>query len=89
LQYRPVNRNADGADDLPSHVITPEGRELGLRSEELQQELSAAFGSPVQMMHLNQGIFDEASVSVISAVTIEAIEREAGFDLDVWRFRMC
>ncbi len=91
LQYQPVNRNANGADDLPTHVIAPDGRELELRGEELQRELSAAFGSPVQMMRLDQGIFDEAKVSVISAATIQAIgqaiEPEAGSELDVRRFR--
>jgi uncharacterized protein YcbX len=87
LQYKPVNRSANGDDDLPTHVITPDGRELELRGEALQQELSAAFGSPVQMMQLNQGIFDEAKVSVISTTTIQAIGQEAGFDLDVRRFR--
>ena len=39
------------------------------------------------MMRLDQGIFDEAKVSVISTATIESISREAGFDLDVRRFR--
>ncbi len=84
LQYQPVNK---GDGDLPTHVITPDGRELELHGAALQQELSEAFGSPVQMMLLNQGIFDEASVSVISAATIEAIGKEAGFELDVRRFR--
>lgn len=87
LQYKPVNRSANGDGDLPTHIITPDGRELDLRGEALQQELSAAFGSPVQMMRLDQGIFDEAKVSVISTATIQAIGQEAGFDLDVRRFR--
>ncbi|MEP7337308.1 MAG: MOSC N-terminal beta barrel domain-containing protein [Acidobacteriota bacterium] len=86
LQYKPVNKG-DSDGDLPTHVITPDGRELELRGEALQQELSAAFGSPVQMMRLDQGIFDEAKVSVISTATIQAIGQEAGSDLDVRRFR--
>lgn len=91
LQYKPVNRNATGADDLPTHVITPDGREMELRGEKLQRELSEAFGSPVQMMRLDQGIFDEARISVISTATIqavgEAIGQETGNKLDVRRFR--
>lgn len=91
LLYKPVNRDTGGADDLPTHVITPDGRELELRGEELQRELSEVFGSPVQMMRLNHGIFDEAKVSVISTATIqaigEAIGQEAGSELDVRRFR--
>lgn len=84
LQYKPVNK---GDGDLPTHVITPGGQELELRGEVLRQELSAAFGSPLQMMQLNQGIFDEAKVSVISTATIQTIGQEVGFDLDVRRFR--
>lgn len=87
LQYKPVNRSENGADNLPTHVITPNGRELELRGEELAQELSEAFGSPVQMMRLDQGIFDDAKVSVISTATIKAIEQETGSELDIRRFR--
>jgi uncharacterized protein YcbX len=91
LQYKPVNRNTDGKEDLPTHVIAPDGRELELRGEELQRELSEAFGSPVQMMRLDQGIFDEAKVSVISTATIqaigEAIGQETESELDIRRFR--
>lgn len=87
LQYRPVNRSANGTEDLPTHVITPGGREMELRSEELRQELSNAFGSPVEMIRLDQGIFDEAKVSVISTATIKAIGKECELDLEVQRFR--
>lgn len=87
LQYRPVNRSVNGTEDLPTHVITPNGRDLELRSEELRHELSSAFGSPVEVMRLNQGIFDEAKVSVISRATIEAIGKECELDLEVQRFR--
>ena len=38
-------------------------------------------------MNLKQGIFDEASVSVISLITVTGIERECGRDLDIRRFR--
>ena len=39
------------------------------------------------MMKLKHGIFDDASVSVISLATIAGIGREAGMDLDRRRFR--
>ena len=39
------------------------------------------------MMHLRDGIFDEASVSVISADTVREIGRVAGRGPDVRRFR--
>ena len=41
----------------------------------------------MQMMQLNHGIFDEASVSVIASDTVREIGRLAGRDLDVRRFR--
>jgi len=39
------------------------------------------------MMHLKHGIFDEASVSVISSTTVREIARLAGQGPDVRRFR--
>jgi uncharacterized protein YcbX len=39
------------------------------------------------MMHLNRGIFDEASVSVIASATVEEISRLATQPADVRRFR--
>jgi uncharacterized protein YcbX len=38
-------------------------------------------------MNLKHGIFDEASISVISLSTVRGIERECGRDLDLRRFR--
>ncbi len=39
------------------------------------------------MMHLKHGIFDEASLSVISSTTVREIGRLAGQALDIRRFR--
>jgi hypothetical protein len=39
------------------------------------------------MMHLNRGIFDEATISVISSATVGEIGRLAGQRPDVRRFR--
>ena len=39
------------------------------------------------MMHVRDGIFDEASVSVITADTVREIGRVAGRNPDVRRFR--
>ncbi len=38
-------------------------------------------------MQLNQGIFDEASVSLINLATVREVERESDRPLDVRRFR--
>jgi uncharacterized protein YcbX len=87
ITYTPTR--APGADPaaLPSLVRTPSGRELELRGDELQAELSAAHGAPVELMQLDNGIFDDASVSLIAGVTIAAVGDAAGTPLDSRRFR--
>jgi uncharacterized protein YcbX len=39
------------------------------------------------MMHLNLGIFDEASISVIASATVAEVARHAAQQPDVRRFR--
>jgi uncharacterized protein YcbX len=82
LLYKPV-----GDTDLPTHIRTPDGAELELHSDELQSEISRQHGSPVQLMQLKHGIFDDATVSLIDVATVRALEREADRRLDVLRFR--
>lgn len=76
---------ADAA--LPTHVRTPEGQNMALFGQELAEDISRRHGSPVEMVHLNRGIFDEASVSLISASTVAAVSRSASLPSDVRRFR--
>ncbi|HKG60795.1 MAG TPA: MOSC domain-containing protein [Pyrinomonadaceae bacterium] len=71
----------------PTHVRTSEGLDLAIGSVELQNDVAEKFGSPLELMKLKHGIFDEASVSVINLATIAAIGREAGQELDTRRFR--
>ncbi len=73
--------------DLPTHVRTPEGEELALFGQELALEIGRRHGSPVEMMHLNRGIFDEASISLITSATIGEIGRLSAQPADVRRFR--
>jgi len=78
----------DGVEgDLPTHIRTPDGRELPVFGEDLAAEIGRRYGAPVQMMQLNHGIFDEASLSVIASDTVREIGRLAGRSLDVRRFR--
>lgn len=72
---------------LPTHVRTPEGRDLPVFGQELPAEIGRRHGSPVEMMHLNRGIFDEASISVIASATVREIGRLAAHRPDVRRFR--
>jgi uncharacterized protein YcbX len=87
LLYEPLGLDEDGEDPSPTHIRTPEGINLALESEELQNSIAQRFGSSVRLMKLKHGIFDEASVSVINLATISAIGREVGEDLDTRRFR--
>ena len=86
LLYKPFGQ-AEHELKRPTHVLTPDGRELELGGEELQTELAQKHGSAVELMQFNDGIFDEAPVSIISLETILEMGREAGRDLDVRRFR--
>jgi uncharacterized protein YcbX len=84
--YRPMGET-DGDPLLPSHVRTPDGKELPLAGDELRERLSRRFGSGVEVMRLKQGIFDDACLSVINDVTIREICGGAGRPSDVRRFR--
>ena len=55
--------------------------------QELATDVGRRYGSPVEMMHLNRGIFDEASVSLITSATVGEIGRLAARSPDVRRFR--
>lgn len=87
LCYQPFGRDGHTAEPLPTHVRAPDRKEYELRSSELREEVSRRYGSDVELMNLKHGIFDEASISVISLSTVRGIERECGRDLDLRRFR--
>jgi len=85
--FTPERRGPAADGHLPTHVRTPEGQELPLFGPELADEVGRRHGAPVEMTHLNRGIFDEASISVITSTTIAEIGRLAGLPTDVRRFR--
>ncbi len=87
LRFIPLRHEDNALGELPTHIRTPDGEEMPVFSEDLAAEVGRRHGSPVQMMHLNRGIFDEASISVIACDTVREIGRLAGRDLDVRRFR--
>jgi uncharacterized protein YcbX len=87
IRFAPHRRAGGAPGDLPTHVRTPEGQELPVFGEDLAKEVERRHGAPVQMMQLNHGIFDEASVSVIASDTVREIGRLAERILDVRRFR--
>jgi len=86
LLYTPHRRdNANG--DLPTHVCTPDGQEMPVFGDDLAAEIGRRYGASVQMMQLRHGIFDEASISVITSDTVGEICGLAGQSPEVRRFR--
>jgi uncharacterized protein YcbX len=86
LLYKPFGLDANSAE-LPTHVRTPDGKELELRSAELRQEISRRYGGEVELMNLKQGIFDETCISVISLGTVHSVARESGRGVDLCDLR--
>jgi uncharacterized protein YcbX len=90
IRYIPL-RHENNDDDLPTHIRTPEGKELPVfgkdRGKDLAKEVGRRYGAPVEMMQLRNGIFDEACISVIATDTVREIARLAGVSPDVRRFR--
>src|SRR3954467_1321346 len=87
LLFSPQRCEAGVPGDIPTHVRTPDGDEMPVFGEDLAREVGRRYGSPVEMMQLNHGIFDEASISVIASDTVHEISRLAGLGLDMRRFR--
>jgi uncharacterized protein len=87
ILFAPQRREPGVDGTLPTHVRTPEGEDLAVFGEELAADVGRRHGSPVEMMYLNRGIFDEASISLITATTVGETSRLAGQRPDVRRFR--
>lgn len=87
LLYHPVGQDESTGEPLPTHLRTPAGTHVELRSAELRSEIAERLGSGVELMQLRHGTFDHASVSVISLATLAGISSEAGVSLDRRRFR--
>jgi uncharacterized protein YcbX len=82
------HRVADGnREHLPTHIRTPAGEDMPVFGEALATEIARRYGNAVEMMHLNRGIFDEGSLSVIASHTVDEISRLAAQAPDVRRFR--
>ena len=90
ILYKPFGLDSSNAELLPTHVRTPDGNEYELHSNELREEISSRYGNDVELMNLKAGVFDEASISVITSSTVQCIERESGRGVgscDIRRFR--
>ncbi|MGH9418461.1 MAG: MOSC domain-containing protein, partial [Thermoanaerobaculia bacterium] len=87
LLFAPYRSEHGDQDDLPTHVRTPNGKEMAIFGEDLAAEVGRRHRAPVHMTQLNHGIFDETTISVIAIDTVHEIARLAGRSLDVRRFR--
>jgi uncharacterized protein len=87
LRFTPQRRDDESSEALPTHLLTPEGTEMAVFGEALAADIRSRYGRPVEMMQLRQGVFDDASVSVITSDTVGEIGRLAGTPADVRRFR--
>jgi uncharacterized protein YcbX len=87
LLYKPIRQGTSQDNNLPTHVVTPTGKVLEMRSDELRDEIMHRYEADVELMHLKQGIFDEASVSLISLATSQKITDASGQAPDIRRFR--
>jgi MOSC domain-containing protein len=87
LLFAPQRREDGAPGELPTHIRTPDGKEMPVFGEDLATEVGRRLRAPVQMMQLRHGIFDEASISVIAFDTVREIGRLAGRSPDVRRFR--
>src|ERR1043165_9721558 len=67
LLYKPFGLDESSGEPLPTHVRTPDGAEVELRSATLESETAERFRGPVELMPLKHGTFYDACVSVIRA----------------------
>ena len=87
ILFTPQRREEGSGEALPTHVLTPEGEAMPVFGEALAAEVARRHGAPVQMMQLKHGIFDEATISVITSETAREICRLAEQSADIRRFR--
>jgi uncharacterized protein YcbX len=87
LLFAPHRRDSGAPEDLPTHVRSPDGKEMPVFGDDLAKEVGRRHGAPVQMMQLDHGTFDDATISVIAFDTVREIGRLAGQSPDVRRFR--
>ena len=87
IRYKAYYHKGADASQPTLHVRSPGGEDFELESGLLLQQLSDAFGSSVELVKVDNGIFDDSPVSLISTETIKMLEAESGRTLDVRRFR--
>jgi uncharacterized protein YcbX len=78
ILFTPQRQDGGNGSALPTHVRAPEGEEMPVFGDALAAEVKRRSKVAVQMMQLRHGIFDEATVSVITSDTVREVCRLAG-----------
>jgi len=71
----------------PARIRTPDGELLECEGESVSRHFKDAHGVDVELMHLRQGMFDCAGISIITLQTLASLESLTGMMLDTRRFR--
>lgn len=87
ILFTPTRRDGGDAEAPPTHVLTPEGEAMPVFGDALAAEVGRRSKVNVQMMELRHGIFDDATISVITSDTVREVCGLAGRAADVRRFR--
>ncbi|MCP4415662.1 MAG: MOSC domain-containing protein [Chloroflexi bacterium] len=87
LQFTPRFSEPDDVVNSPVEVELPNGRFYPIDSQELNQELAAAYGKPVNLIKIGRGTYDNQVVSVMSAATVAALSEAIGTAVTPLRFR--
>jgi uncharacterized protein YcbX len=87
LLYAPYFTDPDQLNKAPVRVLTPDGRDVALESDELLAELAGRYGKPVALTHIGRGAFDSLAVSLLSLSTLRSSGERLGQDVDPQRFR--
>lgn len=87
VQFSPRYTQPDDLLDSPVEVTLPDGRSLTINSPELNQELAAAYGKPVNLIKIDRGAFDSQVISVMSTTTVAALSESIGTAVTPLRFR--
>jgi uncharacterized protein YcbX len=87
LRYEPYFAEPADPGRSPVRVRTPDGRDLAVESDELRDQLAAAYGAPAALLQLNVGAMDAAPVSLIGTASVAALGAAAGRAIDARRFR--
>lgn len=87
LRYVPCGPDGSAILDTPTHVLTPDGDVLPVLGTGLATDVGRRLGSPVEMMRMKHGVFDDAAISVIASATVEELARLTGTRPDTRRFR--